>query len=323
MTDSIVSWDRLSNRRWPTLLIGNGLSINVWDGFAYRRLFEQADLELAATQLFSDLDTVNFEVVLEGLWHAQRVLHAIGQKTEVVDDLYKHVQDQLAEAVHRVHVPWDAVPKSTLAQIASALNTHTLVFTLNYDLLTYWSLMDNTSPTYMGDYFWSAGSTFDLANTGLASGRTGLLYLHGGVHLWQDSTTGVTGKWTRGNLLAKLTNHWRSKPNRQPLVVSEGTSAQKMAVIRRSEYLSFALRQLTGDTANVVVFGANFGTQDTHIVRALAAGRRRRIAISLVPGTSTQNTAAMARYRTKLPEHELFFFDSRSHPLGDPALTVR
>jgi hypothetical protein len=323
VTDRLLTWDRLSNRKWPTLLIGNGLSINIWNGFAYKRLLERANLNYAASQLFSDLNTVNFEVVLEGLWHAERVLDAIGQRSEVVRDLYKHVQDELVAAVHRVHVPWDAVPKSTLAQIASVLDIQNLVFTLNYDLLTYWSLMDNTSPTYMGDYFWAAGSTFDSGDSGLAPGRTGLLYLHGGVHLWQESTTGLTGKWAKGNLLANLASYFHSKPDRQPLVVSEGTSAQKMAVIRRSEYLSFALRLLVGDASNTVIFGANFGSQDTHVVRALAAGRRRKIAISVLPGTSTQNTTAMARYRSKLPEHDLFFFDSRSHPLGDPALTLR
>lgn len=308
------------------MLIGNGMSINVWPRFAYKSLLEQANLTSAAAQLFADLATTNFEVVLEGLWHAERVLHALRQPNANVKDFYRSVQDALFEAIHRVHVPWNSIPKSTLAQIATVLNEQSLVFTLNYDLLTYWSIMDTTSPTYIGDYFWTPDSTFDSSDCGLSSGRTGLLYLHGGVHLWQDSASGLTGKWTKGNqgnLLGNLADYFRTNSDRQPLMVSEGTSAQKMAVIRRSEYLSFALRELAADCSNTVIFGADFGSQDDHIVSALRAGGARDIAISVFPGTNEQNTATMARYHSKLPEQKLSFFDSRSHPLGSPALTVR
>ena len=156
-------------------------------------------------------------------------------------------------------------------------------------------------------------------------GRTGLLYLHGGVHLWQDSATGTTGKWTgrdQGGLLAELADNFLTNPDRQPLFVSEGTSAQKMQVIRRSEYLSFARQQLVNDVNSTVIFGVSFEEQDNHIVEALAAGGRRRMAISIWPRSPEENRAAMAYYTHKLPGHDLVFFDSRTHPLGDPALHV-
>ncbi|WP_099246606.1 DUF4917 family protein [Mycobacterium sp. shizuoka-1] len=113
-----------------------------------------------------------------------------------------------------------------------------------------------------------------------------------------------------------------SAPNRRPLFVSEGTSAQKMAAIRRSDYLSFARRQLIEDNFNTVIFGASFGDQDDHIISALNAGSRRKFAISVWPGTESQNVATMARYKSRLPRHDLRFFDSRTHPLGDQALSV-
>jgi len=61
--DDLVDWAELSNGPWPTLLIGNGLSINTWRKFAYSQLVEHAALVPAAAQLFSDLGTVNFEEV--------------------------------------------------------------------------------------------------------------------------------------------------------------------------------------------------------------------------------------------------------------------
>jgi hypothetical protein len=96
-----------------------------------------------------------------------------------------------------------------------------------------------------------------------------------------------------------------------------------MAVIRRSDYLTYALQELSNDTSDTVIFGASFGTQDTHIVNAINAGHRRRLAVSIHPGTQAQNEAAMARYRAKLAGHHLVFFDSNTHPLGDPSLTIR
>jgi hypothetical protein len=326
MTDRLLTWDKICNAGWPTLLVGNGLSINLWSSFSYKRLLERADLNQAARQLFNDFGTTNFEIVLEALWHAERTLAALGRSTSTVNNLYRHVQNQLMAAIQRVHVPWEVVPSRALTELASALGAHRMVFTLNYDLLTYWAVMAANQSECFGDFFWSPQNTFNPADCELSPSRTGLLYLHGGVHLWQDSATGYTGKWRRqsgGRLLSSLARAFDSMRSRQPLIVSEGTSAQKMAVIRRSDYLSFARRCLMKDVGNTVIFGASFGTQDTHIVEALAAGPTRGFAISILPGSEAHNIATMAHYRSRLPQHKLIFFDSRTHPLGRESLSIR
>jgi len=130
MTDRLQTWDKISNSDWPTLLVGNGLSINVWGHFSYDRLLAQADLNEAARQLFDDFGTVNFEVVLEALWHAERTLAALGRSAAMVNSLYRHVQHQLVAAVRRVHVPWEALSSDALTRIAVALSAYRLVFTI-------------------------------------------------------------------------------------------------------------------------------------------------------------------------------------------------
>jgi Domain of unknown function (DUF4917) len=95
-----------------------------------------------------------------------------------------------------------------------------------------------------------------------------------------------------------------------------------MAVIRRSDYLSFARRCLLDDAGDTVIFGASFGPQDKHVVEALDTGPRRRFAISVFHTTETRNTATMAHYRAQLPRHRLRFFDSRTHPLGHCDLMI-
>ncbi|MBB3753785.1 hypothetical protein FHT44_006307 [Mycolicibacterium sp. BK634] len=324
MAEKLASWDTLSDRVWPTLLLGNGVSINIWRGFGYTGLLEQARLNAAARRLFTDFETVNFETVLEALWHAERTLEALRRSTASVRNLYEHVQSQLVEAVHSVHIAWAALPPHALDQILGVLMTHRHAFTLNYDLLTYWAAMRGGPAGHIKDFFWGPGSTFDRHNRALLDSGTGFYYLHGGLHLWYDAATGSTGKWTRGSgsrLLADLSRTYVAKTDRHPLFVSEGTSRQKMGVIRRSDYLAFALESLNENESDTVIFGASFGPQDKHITKALNAGEPRNISISVRPGSPDQDEM-MARCRSALPNHRLTFFDSTTHPLGDPALSA-
>src|ERR1700674_1039427 len=100
MTDQLRRWNDVAlDRRWDTLIVGNGLSINMWSDFAYARLFGRADLRPSARQLFSDFATENFEMVLEALWHAERTLTALRRPTASVTDLYDHVRIALFESV--------------------------------------------------------------------------------------------------------------------------------------------------------------------------------------------------------------------------------
>ncbi|MBU9762246.1 DUF4917 family protein [Mycobacterium sp. TNTM28] len=322
--EDLRDWADLASDPWPTLLIGNGMSINTWHKFDYSELRAHAVFESAVDQLFTDWNTSNFEEVLEGLWHAERVLTAMKENSEGVRALYEHVRQELVEAIQRVHIRWNSLPMKNLQRVAEVLDQHNLAFTLNYDLLTYWALMYNQGSTEIVDFFWN--NPFDPLDTEIHSATaTGLLFLHGGIHLWHDSVTGETGKWTnqqQGGLLSQLGDALEANPNRQPLIVSEGRHAQKLRAIRRSDYLSFAYRRLSENHDATVIFGASFGPQDEHIVSALRAEGRRNIAISILPGNENKMVTAMAEYKAKLPDQNLLFFKSTTHPLGDPALLV-
>jgi hypothetical protein len=329
MGDQLVQWDDLKRlSTWDTLVLGNGVSINVWGGFKYSNLFNEANVSPSASQLFSDFETQNFETVLEALWHAERTLVSLrSEATDVakVTNLYADVQHALFRAVEKVHVPWKKIDPLTLKQISDAMSSHRLVFTLNYDLLTYWSAMHNGADSAIKDFFWSYQNSFDVENAIVEEGKTGLFYLHGGLHLWQDSYTGRTGKWTNrsgGALLKNLEDNFRTYPKRQPVLVSEGTSPKKLARIRKSVYLTHALQALSNNTSDTVIFGADFADQDKHIFGAIDAGGKRRIAISVRSGNPAHNNNAFLRYHSRFPDHELSFFDSTSHPLGARSLTV-
>jgi len=99
------------------------------------------------------------------------------------------------------------------------------------------------------DYFWKPDCTFDPLDTDPWGGRV-ILYLHCGMHLYTDSVSNVRGKWTGLKMVqAAKVKH----PTRSPLVVSEARSEDKLRSIRRSDYLSFAYRQLADFDGPLVI----------------------------------------------------------------------
>lgn len=323
--EHLPAWATLTEYEWPTLLLGNGLSINLWQGFRYGSLFTEAELDSIAREVFLDLETTNFEAALECIHHSRVVLHALGQQTDDVDRLYAHVRDSLFETVARTHVPWDRFPSATHTLIAEALNGFDSVFTTNYDLSLYWSHLENRDLVELVDFMWNPGATFDPHNVDVRSrGATPIYYLHGAVHLWQDEA-GNNGKWTSaegGNLL-NLAAKYPPTSGRRPLFISEGTSKAKARSIQRSAYLAFCRDALTDDDSNTVVFGHSLSEPDLHIIEALDRGRPRMIAVSLYPsddpGEVVEDKVRIARALTR---HRVLFFDSTTHPLGSPSLQI-
>ena len=62
---TLFDWrDIATSHKWDTLLLGNGMSINIWEPFGYSKLYDRArlgDLSAQDRKLFSS--TPNFERV--------------------------------------------------------------------------------------------------------------------------------------------------------------------------------------------------------------------------------------------------------------------
>lgn len=278
----LEDWDAIADGDWPTLVVGNGLSINLWSDFRYASLYDKARLAPEAEQIFTELSTTNFETVLECIHHVRLVLGALGRQTRSVNGMYDEVRDALFAAVTDAHVDWNDFPAPTHEHIALIMNDHKSVFTTNYDLCLYWSHIYNRALVDIVDFFWS-GNQFDRANADVwRSSTTPIYYLHGAVHLWQDDLD--NGKWTNadgGSLLA-LASNYSATTSRQPLFVSEGTSKAKLRTIRRSPYLSFCLEALKDDDRNTVTFGHSLsGQTSTSSRRSRLAPRARWLSPSI------------------------------------------
>lgn len=139
---SLDAWPNLrADFSEAALLIGNGLSINVWPQFAYGSLFDYARTGGLTTEdraLFAD--TENFERVLSDLNTAIRVNEVLGLPADRVYERYRSIQRALGQAIRAVHLTRNQVPEATLASIRAELLNYEWIFTTSYDLLAYWAM---------------------------------------------------------------------------------------------------------------------------------------------------------------------------------------
>ena len=278
--------------------------------------------------MFERLGTQNFEQVLSRLQVAGEVARALQIDDAPFRVHYLAVRDSLAAAVHHVHIPWDNASSDALSQIAATLSGFERVYTTNYDILIYWAAMLWNSQDHghtFKDFFWTQGdeetTEFDVANTVLWGNVTGVLYLHGALHLVR-TIEGAT---------YKVCNHEGTRvldrfgqpilDGAVPLVVTEGGSLSKLASIEQSSYLSFGLAAFARDERDLVALGHSLGESDQHLVDVIAPNpyRIRNVGIGIhqVGGDVAQQ---MERFLALLPNARVFFFDAETHPLADPTL---
>jgi hypothetical protein len=271
---TLQDWNELAGESWSGLLIGNGASIAVWPGFQYRSLFERAVeagvLDNEDGTLFDRLDTRNFEEVLSQLATARRVEEALGESSDHASERYDHIRDALISAVQAVHIRYGAVPESTLVHVKDYLKSYAHVYSTNYDLLLYWSMMREQDA--FDDYFRKRDGALRFVPPASTSSckPTHVVYLHGAIHLYRIETGETLKDFYSGgeDLLTRFetARDWRTTT---PLFVSEGDAPDKLRSIRRSDYLSFGLHQFAEHSGQLVVFSSAIMEGDQHLVNLM------------------------------------------------------
>jgi Domain of unknown function (DUF4917) len=247
-TGTLLDWEEIAgDYEWDTLLLGNGMSINVWEPFKYRALYDHAKsggLSVADGKLFES--TPNFERVLADLLTAIRVNEAIGIPTAPVLERYRNIQRALVHAVRAVHVNRERVPLSTRRKIRAAMLEFEWVFTTSYDLLLYWSMGCDGFAPFMDHFRYGSHCAFDPARATVPSSSIPVYFLHGALHLVVGGS-GTTWKLTQRNLdtlLGQFGKPIAGDPKARPLLVTEGSAGDKLSAIEDNSYLSHALERL-------------------------------------------------------------------------------
>lgn len=316
----IVDWDEIKRHQFEALLLGNGFSIGISDRFKYESLLDQIDsLEIPMYPMARDLfredkvDTHNFEEVLRVIYHASLVNF---YNQDAIKQLYFNVQKSLIEAVNQSHVAYSDVP---IEIVARELKKYRSIFTTNYDLIPYWSLMGVFSFRGFCDYFWSSGCEFDLSDTDVWDSKRPIYYLHGAVHLKTDPD-GIVYKVTASEDCTLSDIISSNSMGNTPLFISEGKSAIKLRRIRENYYLSFCYDKLLNCNKNMIVYGHGLDKEyDEHILSAIKKSPMEKIAFSVFSCMGLEQKKAFAsniRAYFSNTNKDLYFFESATHPLS-------
>jgi hypothetical protein len=315
----LEDWQDLEEDDWPLLLAGNGASRAVSDAFAYDSLLAAANLDPDDVELFDHLGTSNFEEVLRSLDFARIVHEQLGGDPADVQDRREVVRHALVETVNNHHVDWLDVAGPRLTAIKQALREFHSVFTTSYDLVFYWAMNHNGAHGF-ADFFWHLPDNyFDPDDSDLIPNRTHVYWLHGGLHLYRTADDGTA---KRVHLVGAALLDQFAAGGLLPLYVAEGEPEQKRRSIRRSDYLTFCLERFEQDDRPLVVFGQSLGPSDQHLVDAIKQVPDRDLAYAIYPTTQLAVNGVRAHIEELLDRDDITFFDSTTHPLGDPALHV-
>ena len=208
------------------------------------------------------------------------------------------------------------------------------VFTLNYDLLLYWTLMHEDNPfdgapveLEKNDSF---GNDEDDPNADYVvwQGETAahsarVHFLHGGLHLFDSGSELQKYTWVRKGEPLVEQARTAINENKFPLFVAEGTSSQKKNKIRHNAYLYQSFKVLTANaqirTHCFFIFGHSLAENDDHILRRLARGRFKKLYVGIFGDPNSEanqeiirRAEAMSAERHDSWPLEIAFFDSAS-----------
>lgn len=343
----IYKWSDIKDEFTDSLLVGNGGSMALSDKFSYQSLYEKAIekdiLDQATQDIFSKFykGSRDFERVLYRLWQAKYInqLFSISaEEIQKIQDGYILIQKALIKAVKELHPDHRAL-KEELFSVGNYLSHFKTVFSLNYDLIVYWSMLEYndqyrnalkdgfiTSDPLSSNSKVFAKSKIEILRTPYTGNNSATLvfYPHGNLilHRTKSREGKIQGdKASYTSILDTIVDFWEEN-NSIPLFVSEGTYQEKLEVISSSAYLSYVIHdQLPNGGDSLVIYGWGIGKQDMHILEQISRGNYKRIAVSVYKGTKddeqinreisevTERILSVAKH---IDEDSIKFFDAQS-----------
>lgn len=342
--DAIAHSARFKKRH---LLLGNGFSIACLPNiFTYGSLFEQADFSSAPRlpAVFKAVGTTDFEHVIKMLEDASRVLPVYSREAvEVAKQMAvdaESLKDILIQTVANNHpnIPNEIADeqfwacRKFLSHFLGDANKDGKVYTLNYDLLLYWTLMhedmgfenpihlarddgfgrdEDTKPEYVN---W-------MGESGAHTQR--VHYLHGALHLFDVGAELQKYTWvnTGKPLLEQAREAMGAK--KFPLFVAEGKSDQKLEKIKHSAYLYHSYKSFSSQMAQrndaLFIFGHSLENNDQHVLKKISRGKIAQVYVGLYGDHESQgnkkirNAAiSLSNARDKQAALDVAFFDAAS-----------
>ncbi|MET3075445.1 DUF4917 family protein [Pantoea leporis] len=314
------------------ILLGNGFSIACKpDIFIYGRLFEKArfdKLPPSAKKAFNIMGTEDFEKIIKTLRDSSDVLQAYdGVDQSIVDQLLEDseaLKELLVETLATSHPSHPGeVSELQYQSCRRFLNNFERIYTLNYDLLLYWTCMhceEGKSPT-SDDGFRKPADNYDADyvtwEPNNAHGQS-LFFLHGALHLFDAGYE--LRKFTWVNTKERLIEQIRKAMSKDlfPVFVSEGTSKEKIERIRHNDYLAKAYRSFSEITGALFIYGHSLAENDEHFLGAIENGKIRQLYVGIYGSPDSNDNKKIIRRANKMAltrkRHtlEVYFYDVSS-----------
>ena len=319
-------------------MLGNGFSVAIRpDIFRYGSLFEKADFSdfPEVKQTFDAIGSEDFEEAVQALERAALVLAAFTEDAPPISkrmcECAAKIKDVLVQTIAGQHPerPGDITDQQYDACINFLRNFRNgtsdgRIFTLNYDILLYWTLMYGMDKKMISfdDGFRTDRDNADAGYVVWDDSAHGqnVYYLHGALHLFDGGHE--LQKYTWGRTDIALIDQTRSAiaNNLFPLFVAEGSSQKKLDKIYHHGYLSKGLRSLNSIKEPLFLYGVSLSQNDKHLINLVVKNTKiRKLFVSLFgspesPGNKQTIKAALAASTRRGAKHplEVHFYDSES-----------
>jgi len=318
--------------RQPHVLLGNGFSIACRpECFRYDALLNEATFDGASTDIkrvFDLLGTSDFERVIE-LLQLSAELCDLYESADV--DLTsrlrtdaKLVREALAQVLAARHpnLPFDISDEEYQAA-REFLSHFARVYSLNYDMLLYWTIMKDLEPPIVRNDGFGNPDDDDapyvvwLPYVRYDSQR--VFCLHGGLHLYDRGPELTKITWSRTQIpLVDQIRHALGE-GRFPLIVTEGQSAEKITKILHSAYFNHAIRSFSMIGGSLFMYGLSLAPNDEHLLRRIIDGRIDAIFVSIYGDPADNENEAIASRAEQLAAERdparplaVHFFDAAS-----------
>ena len=304
------------------ILLGNGFSINFSDTFRYKKLYDFfiKSCSDASKKLFKELDTDNFENVLESIETTELVCKALNINYNKFEEHKIEIKKGLIDSIGNIHPKitdpnWLEI-KNKLNLVSSQFNEFENIFTTNYDILLYYIILalEDENPIF-GDYFAHSDGEYTYFDESNLSRERHIYYLHGALFLFEQNFDTCKIK-AKNSLLNDISKEIEN--NNYPIFVSEGTSNSKLKAIKSNDYLTFCLKQFKkkiNSDGRLVIFGQSLSDQDQHLVDIIDENCKK-IAISInsdhcptIGALKQKKSEFQAKFKRV---EEIFFYDSKT-----------
>ncbi len=301
------------------LLIGNGLSISISEKFSYSSLRDKIsdNLSPAVERLFKKLGTDDFEHLLTKIKDAREVIEAITDGQIILSQsISEEVKQKLIEAIKSMNPRGPRDHGLDPQALNKSLKEYKNTFTTNYDIYLYWARRGEQHFNIV-DYF---NNGFFDRNSAYQGNKEAIYFLHGALFLFEEDNKTIKINKNNFSTLDEAIQDKIVHKNSLPLFISEGSSIEKLANIKKNEYLLFCYDNLRSIEGDLDIYGHGLNPEvDSHIIDAIKSAKLDNITYfqyQLDEMSTPEKEHLQTTLNTKL-NSKIKLLDSNNHPLSN------